>query len=294
MRDLFATLFFVSIGMLIDPLFIAGHLGAVLGLAAFIMVAKAIVTLFVLLPFRLGGKTTAFTALGMIQIGEFSYVLASAGQEVGAISTELNNLILAASVVSIICTPAAFWIAPRVDLFLARLPLLGRLLAAPVATTVVDHPLAEHAIVVGYGRVGRRVVEGLQQAGLPLAVVEQDLRLVQELAAEGVSALYGDASYASVLAAAQPGRARLIVVALPDSGATRATVLNARRANPTAPILARAARPDDDAALRRAGATAVILPELAGALVLLEESLLAIGLPATPAADELHAAVTRG
>ena len=114
MRNLFATLFFVSVGMLIDPAFIARNLPAVLGLALFIALAKALATLVAILPFRLGGKTTVFTALGMTQIGEFSYVLARAGREVGALSETLNGLILTSSLLTIILTPGAFRIAPRV------------------------------------------------------------------------------------------------------------------------------------------------------------------------------------
>jgi CPA2 family monovalent cation:H+ antiporter-2 len=118
MRNLFATLFFVSVGMLIDPAFIARNLPAVLGLALFIVLAKAVATLAAILPFRLGGTTTAFTALGMIQIGEFSYVLARAGREVGALSETLHGLILTSSLLTIILTPGAFRIAPRVAMAL--------------------------------------------------------------------------------------------------------------------------------------------------------------------------------
>ncbi|CAA9549446.1 MAG: hypothetical protein AVDCRST_MAG88-659, partial [uncultured Thermomicrobiales bacterium] len=109
-------------------------------------------------------------------------------------------------------------------------------------------------------------------AGLPLAVIEEDLHLVQELSRLGIPAVLGDASHRSILAAAHPERARLIVVALPDSGATRAVVRDARRANPDVPILARLVREGDEAELRRVGATSTIGPERAGAMLLLEES----------------------
>ena len=281
MRNLFATLFFVSVGMLIDPEFIARNFLTVIGLALFIMVAKALITMAVILPFELGGKTTVFTSLGMIQIGEFSYVLARSGREAGAIPDTLYSLILTSSLLTIVLTPPAFWVAPRVDLALARVPLLGRLFAARPVTTADERALDHHAIVVGYGRVGRRVTAGLHEAGLPVVVVEQDLHLVQELSRVGIPTVYGEASYRTILAAAHPERARLIVVALPDSGATRATVLNARRANPTVPILARIAREEDGEVLRRVGVTAVVAPEQAGALQLLDESMRSLGLAVT-------------
>jgi CPA2 family monovalent cation:H+ antiporter-2 len=111
MRNLFATLFFVSVGMLIDPAFVLGNLAAVLGLSAFIVFAKALLAGLAVWPFRLGARTSAFTALGLVQIGEFSYVLARAGHTAGIVSDDLNNLILAASVVTIVVTPLAFRVA---------------------------------------------------------------------------------------------------------------------------------------------------------------------------------------
>ena len=277
MRNLFATLFFVSVGMLIDPRYILNNLPAVFGIALFIMVVKVTMTLIAILPFRIGGKTAVFTSLGMLQIGEFSYVLASAGRAGDAIPASLNSLILTASLVTIVLTPGAFWVAPRVEQLLSRVPALGGVFGPHPTLSGEEEHLRAHAIVVGYGRVGRRVVAGLREAGLPVAVVESDLHLVQELGREHIPAIFGDASYPSILAAAHPERARLIIVALPDSGATRVTVLNARRANPEVPILARLVRDDDEVQLRAAGATEVIGPERAGAALLLEESRRVLG-----------------
>jgi monovalent cation:H+ antiporter-2, CPA2 family len=133
MRNLFGTLFFVSVGMLIDPAFVLRALPAVLGLAAFVALAKVLTTLLAVLPFRLGARTTAFVALGLLQIGEFSYLLARAGQAASAISDELNSLILTSSVVTILLTPPAFRLAPAVARGLGQVPLLGRYLRAPAA-----------------------------------------------------------------------------------------------------------------------------------------------------------------
>jgi CPA2 family monovalent cation:H+ antiporter-2 len=279
MRDLFATLFFVSVGMLLDGAFILTHVPAVLGLALFIMLAKILATTLALLPFKIGGKTVAFTALGMISIGEFNFLLAHVGRSSGAISGELYNLILSASLITIVFTPGAFYVAPRVGTTMARLPLLGRLLAAGAKWQGEAPPVEKHAIVVGYGRVGQRMARGLRQAGFPVLVIEQDMNLVTELSKSGVAAIYGDASYETVLAAANPAGASVVVVALPDFGATRAVVHRARRANPDVLIVARAQRAENDVKLREAGATAVVVPELAGALMLLEETLLLLGKP---------------
>ena len=287
MRNLFATLFFVSVGMLIDPAFIAANLAPVLGMAIFIVLVKALATAAATLPFRLGGKTTIFTSLGMIQIGEFSYVLARAGHEAGAISETLNSLILTSSMVTIVLTPAAFWIAPRADRLLARVPPVRRWLAGPAQAFDQSEGLADHAIVIGYGRVGSRVTAALRRAGVRVVVIEEDLHLVQGLATAGVPVIYGDASYSAILGAARPERARLVVVALPDAGATRVVVRDARRLNPQVPILARAARQEEDEALKRVGATEVVVPEQAGAILLLREAARTLGLDAAALLDSL-------
>lgn len=278
-RDFFATLFFVSIGLLIDVRFILQNGLAVLGLAAFIMTAKAALTLLALLPFRIGGKTAVFTALGMISIGEFNYVLALLGKTSGALSYELYNLILAASVITIVLTPGAFYVAPRVSLWLSNLPGLRRWLAASTHSYNTPASLRDHAVVAGYGRVGQNIVRGLQAQGIACVVIEQDLNLLRLVAQNGLPAIYGDASYEHVLAAAQPQTARVLVVALPDFGTTRAVVHRLRRLNPGAPIVARAQHAENETPLRLAGASAVVVPEIAGALMLLDETLNALKQP---------------
>lgn len=279
MRDLFATLFFVSVGMLLDVGFVARNLPVVLGMAFFIMLVKVVATTISLTPFRLGAKTVAFTALGMVSIGEFNYVLALVGRTSGAIPKELYNLILSASLLTIVLTPAAFWVAPRAGKTMLRLPLLRRFFIPQTQVPHGTEVLENHAIVVGYGRVGQRMARGMRQAGLPVVVIEQDLHLVHEISNSGLLTVYGDASYENVLAAAHPSTARVVVVALPDFGATRAVIHRTRAANPDVLIVARAQRSENDVKLREAGATAVVVPEIAGSLMLLEETLLLMGLP---------------
>jgi CPA2 family monovalent cation:H+ antiporter-2 len=278
MRDLFATLFFVSMGMLVNVGYVMANLPLILGVALFIIALKALVTTGVLLPFRLGGKTIMFTGLGMISIGEFSYVLAQAGLAADAITPEIYNLVVASSLITICLTPGAFWVAPRVDKKIASWPLLRRFFAPERQIQINDDLLeAPHAIVLGYGRVGKRVARGLRQAGVPVVVIEQDLQLVHELQRDRHAAIYGDASYPFVLEAARPQSSHIIVVTLPDFGATRQAVKNAHRLNPEAIIVARASRAEQDAKLREAGASAVVVPELAGAFTLLQETLLLLG-----------------
>ena len=289
MRDLFATLFFVSVGMLINVRFVLQNAPMVVGMAVFIMLAKIVATSFALIWFRVGGKTLAFASLGMISIGEFNYVLAHVGLREKIITDDLYNLILTSSLLTIIFTPLAFYIAPRVGRALTGVSWLHRVLEARLETKIETDALQNHAIVVGYGRVGKRMTRGLRQAGLKVIVIDQELNLVRELTDAGQRAILGDASYESVLATANPENARVIVVALPDFGATRAVVHRARRMNENVLIVARAQRTEDDAKLRDAGATAVVVPEIAGSLMLLDETLTLMNLRS----DDLGMATAR-
>ncbi len=278
MRNLFATLFFVSIGMLVNPRFIMSNLPSVIGLTLFIIAAKTLITLVAILPFRLGVRTTLFTSLGMVSLGEFSYVLAQRGLDVGAISADLYSLILAASILTILLTPLGFQAVPALERLLERAPVMRRYITHSSWWSREAETLRDHALIIGYGRVGSYVARGLRQNGLPVAVIEQDLRLARLVRAERIPVIYGDASSPIILSAAHPERARLVVVALPDSGATREIVRATRRVNPSAPILARIARDEDEEELRRVGVTGVSAPERAGALLLLDLCLQATGL----------------
>jgi CPA2 family monovalent cation:H+ antiporter-2 len=227
----------------------------------------------------------------MIQIGEFSYLLAREGVETGAVSEALNTLVLTSSVLTIVLTPAAFAVAPGVQTLLARLPAIGRAFSARPAVWGEEAELRDHVVVIGYGRVGRHLVAGLRRQGTQIVVVEQDMHLVQELRSQGIPAVYGDASYPVVLAAAHPERARLVAVALPDSGATHDAVLTVHRANPEVPVLARMPREEDEDGLIEAGATVTIAPERAGAALMLEEGERLLG--TIPDADPVRAEAAR-
>lgn len=286
MRNLFATLFFVSVGMLIDLAFVGQHLLTVLALALFIVVAKVAATLVSLLPFHLGSKTKLFTSLGMIQVGEFSYVLAQTGRDIGAITSELHALLLAASVVTIVLTPAAFWAAPRVDRRLAQFPGVRAWVAGPpLPHWAEDARPRDHVIVAGYGRVGQHVAEALRETGQTVIVIEDDLIVAQSLRQRNLPVIFGDASNELILMVAHPETALALISCLPDSGATRAIVSNARRINPDLRILARISRAEDEEALTQLGAQ-VVLPESAGGQVLLELSEQALRLPAAHTLSE--------
>ena len=277
-RDLFATLFFVSVGMLVDVNFIIGNWQLVLVAAAIVMLLKSFATLAGVLPFRLTPRTAAFTALGMIPVGELNFVLAQTGLQANALAVASYKLILTSALVTIVLTPLAFRVAPAVGDVLSRMPGLRNRFDS-YSNVGASGTLEVHAIVIGYGRVGHTIAEGLHRAGMGVVVIDSRLSRVREAGAAGLFAVYGNASSSTVLTAAHIENARLVVVALTDHGPALVTIQQIRHMNKEVLITARAEYAVHEAALRAAGANVVIVPELEGATALLHTTLDAMALP---------------
>jgi monovalent cation:H+ antiporter-2, CPA2 family len=281
-RDLFATLFFVSVGMLIDVRFIIEHWPLVILTALFILVLKSVATFLGVVPFRITAKTAAFTSVGMVPVGELNFVLAQVGLGVNILTTDMYNLVLTSSLVTIVMTPFGFRAAPRIADRWRSSRFWARFFDSVSSLQGSGAQLEAHAIVVGFGRVGHSVARGLRDAGMRVAIIDARISRVREGVADGLTAVYGSAASATVLAAAQIENARLVVVALPDHGPARATIQQVRAMNPNAVIAARAEQPGDEVVLRNAGAEIVIVPELAGATALLDGVLEVLKLPHLP------------
>jgi CPA2 family monovalent cation:H+ antiporter-2 len=277
-RDLTTMLFFVFVGTMVDIDYLVGNAVAVIALAVAVVALKSFATLAGLLPFPLEARTLAFASVGMVPIGELNYLLANAGLPVGAISDATYNLVLGASVISILLTPAAFHSAPQFARMLQRLPVLRRRFAD--VTVLRDSPaLSSDAIVVGYGRVGNTVARGLTELGMAVTAIDHRLNLVRDAKSRGLNGVYGDAATRVVLEAAHASTARLVVVAVPDMATARAVVRLARELNPHAAIVARARSDADVEALLRIGADSTMVPEVAGAEALLRASVDRLAMP---------------
>jgi monovalent cation:H+ antiporter-2, CPA2 family len=279
LRDLFTTLFFVSVGMLIDVPFILAHWQAVAGFTLIAMVLKVLSTLIGVLPFRLTPRTAAFTALGMVPIGELNFVLAQGGLSSGNLSADSYKLILSAALFTIVLMPTLLRAAPWIGKRMAQMPLLWRCFD-PNANLVGHHSgLEAHAVVIGYGRVGHCIAAGLRAKGMPVVVIDARLPRVREAMADGIEAIYGSASSANILQAASIDDARLVVVALTDHEATLVVMRQVRSMNPSVTITARAKQAEHVPSLIQTGAALVIVPELAGADALLNDTLDLLGMP---------------
>jgi len=279
LRDLFATLFFVSVGMLIDVPFILSHWQTVLVFAVLAILLKALATLIGLLPFKLTPRTAAFTALGMLPIGELNFVLAQRALDTGSLSEVTYKLILAAALISIVFMPWLLNAAPWLGKRMSQLPLLWRCFDPNANLIGFSGALEAHAIVVGFGRVGHRIAEGLHAAGMRLVIIDSRLPRVREAMSAGIEGIYGSATSLSVLQAASVERARLVVVALVDNESTLAVIREVRSLNPRVVITARAEQAEHEHELIAAGASRVIVPENAGAHALLNDTLDLLGMP---------------
>jgi CPA2 family monovalent cation:H+ antiporter-2 len=293
-RDIFAVLFFVSVGMLVNPAYLLENASHVLLLTALVVGGKWLIALLIGAVLPSDGRTMLVVAAGLSQIGEFSFLLGQAGMQLGLLTTDQYSLILAGAFISIVINPALFRFLPHTERALRKLPRLWALLddrhaaLRPVATEIVDH-----VVLIGYGRVGEHVGLVLERLSIPLLVIEIDVKRALSLEERGIPALFGDAANSEVLAHAHLERARILVVTLPDEASTEMVVAHARRVAPELRIVARAATREGLDRLRQMGAQEVIHPELEGGLELLRFTLRSLDYPAIPV-EQYTDAVRRG
>src|SRR6266545_5012026 len=208
LRDVFGMLFFVSVGMLLDPAFLVANLGTVLLLVLLVVVGKALIFGGITRAFGYAAPTALAVGLGLFQIGEFAFVLARVGIAQGAIQPDHFALILSATVTTMVLTPFATRLVEPLGRWYGR-----RGGAAPLeAFQLPEAGLHNHIIIVGYGRVGRYTADVLQRLNLPCVVIDQDQQAVDRAKAAGLPVIYGDASSPVVLGAAGVQRARLALV----------------------------------------------------------------------------------
>ncbi|HEY7614923.1 MAG TPA: YbaL family putative K(+) efflux transporter [Gemmatimonadales bacterium] len=264
-QDAFSVLFFVAVGMLFDPAILVRQPLDVVAVILIIMIGKSLGALGIVLLFGYSLHTALVISASLAQVGEFSFILAALGLSLGLLPAEGQSLIVAAALLTISLNPLAFEAATRLGRWAAGRP---RLLAAlergtpeePVAARD-DHALREHAILVGYGRVGSTIGEALAGAKVPYVVIEQSRELFESLRDRGVPAIYGNASRPTVLELAHPERARLIIVTAPDPFQARAVVDQARRTNRSIATVVRTHSEEERVYLERAGVDMVVMGE---------------------------------
>jgi CPA2 family monovalent cation:H+ antiporter-2 len=262
-RDVFAGLFFVSIGMLVDPGLMVDNLPAVLVLLLLIGPVKALLVTALGAAFRYPLRTTALAGILLAQSAEFSFVLARIGTEAGIVTEEHFGLLLTSAALTIIVAPAAFQRGrPMVERLDRRIGRWG----ADDAGPVLPAETRRIAVICGYGRVGRLVATALQRRGFGFVVVDESPHAVREAREAGIAAIRGNVENRVVLERAPLDRATVLVVAVPDPVSTRYVVDTVRRAHPRLPIVARTHSQAERAVLRQLGATVVVVGEIELAL----------------------------
>ena len=277
LRDLFGLLFFTSVGMLLDPAFLYANLGLVLLVVALVSVGKIVVFGPLTWAFGYRNIVPIAVALGLFQIGEFSFVLARTGLRTGSIDNDLYALVLTTTVITMVLTPLVAGQAERLYTLRKRW-----FKSEPLQT--VNLPtggLHNHVVIAGGGRVGHAVAQVLQRLSWPFVVIELDQRRIETLKDEQMPIIYGDASQSVVLEAAQVGEARLCLVTVPTAIDAESVVAAVRRLNPALHIVARAEGMEHLYRLHAMGVHEVVQPEFEAGLELTRQTLIHLDISST-------------
>lgn len=298
LRDVFASLFFVSVGMLINPRFLAENAPSVLAVVLTILLGKALVTVWALHLLGWQPRTTLLVGLGLAQIGEFSFVLATIGASKNLIRPEIASLILSSALITILLTPfvygSAGWLYRRLSRFPGIALLLHQRGAPPLdeespLTTEAErgedearrarHFPTPRVVIVGGGRVGRYLSDALRARAVPHVVVDYDTNAIGRLRQSGVSVVYGDATSEAVLKIARAPKAELAIVALPEVTSTEIVVRALKQMAPSIPVIARVHRGEEIPRIRAAGADTVIHAEFEAGVEIIRQGLDSLGFP---------------
>jgi CPA2 family monovalent cation:H+ antiporter-2 len=265
LRDAFAVLFFVSVGMLFDPAVLWQQPLKVLAVVAIILVGKTLAAVGLVLLFRYPLNTALTIGASLAQIGEFSFILAGMGVALQLMPTEGQSLVLAGALISIAANSAVFaaigplqnWLRQRSELVRRFEQRDDPLAELPMSTD--PRQLTGQLVLVGYGSVGRRMATELREQHIHFVVAEQNRELVENLRRQGIPAVSGDAAEPEVLIQAHIARAAMLVITPPDSMRARRMVETARALNPQVEILLRTLSEDEARLLRQEGLGTVFL-----------------------------------
>jgi len=263
LRDIFATLFFVSLGMLLDPIFLINNWQSVALLVVAIIALKLLVVFGIVRIFGYSSRIAILTGAGLFQIGEFSFILAQGGVNAGIVSDQFYSLILASAIITMLLTPVTISLIIRLYPKPSLLTGGRRMVAKEASPTSVPMPTErpDRVVIAGYGRVGRNIAQGLQNAGIPHIIIDLDPERVSEAKSSGRPRIYGDATNRNVLSKVDLGRAQALVVTYPDSIAVVTTVKTALSINPELKILVRVHRVREADELKKLGVTELVSPE---------------------------------
>jgi CPA2 family monovalent cation:H+ antiporter-2 len=266
LRDAFAVLFFVSVGMLFNPHIVVAEPMALLANLFIVVVAKTIAAYGLVRLSGYGPGSAITISAALAQIGEFSFILAGLGVSLAILPEEGRDLVIAAAILSILISPLLF---AGLDMIAAKRakrreetgPAPGPAPEEPPREPIKPTQLRDHVVLIGHGRVGSAISKVLREKGVPVFVIEDDDEAVEGLKASGLEALSGNAADPAILAAANLGAARCLLVAIPEAFEGGQVVEQARAINPKLPIIARAHSEAEIEHLAKHGANLVVMGE---------------------------------
>ena len=268
LRDTFASLFFASIGMLIDPHVLIDNIGIIVGLVTLIMFGKACIIFPIIWQFGYSFKTAIQAALGLNQIGEFSFVLALVGQKLDLISHETYLLLIGTTAITLVLTPLGMKFAPEAADRIANVPAIANHINQQLTDKDMFLPetICGHVVVAGYGRVGQVIVKVLQDRNYHVLVIENSEAAAKQLRQQKIPHIFGDADAELVLEKAHLKQAKALAIALPNPASTRILLKHALEIAPNIAIVARSHNNQEIDLLTQMGAKEVVQPEFEAAL----------------------------
>jgi CPA2 family monovalent cation:H+ antiporter-2 len=285
MRDAFAVLFFVSVGMLLNPGALLETPMLLIGTLAVVLIGKPLVALVIVRLMNYPFRVAMSVAVALSQIGEFSFILSTLGNQLGVFTAAATNTLVAVSIISIVLNPILYRAVTPFERWAMARPWLWRLMNGANGNAIrsEDHDARSlvdaryRAVVVGYGPTGRTVTRLLRDNGVQPTVVELNMETVRELKEQDIDAIYGDASHRDTLAAAGVANASVLILTSADIAHTEDVILTAREQNPGIRVMARTTHLRELDKLTRAGADLVFAGEGEVAMAFTESILSRLG-----------------
>lgn len=283
LRDLFVAIFFVILGLAVNPRLALVNLPLILALAVTIIVVKVLINFGVGVACRLRGKPLVLVSLGLAQAGEFAFILFSQAAVLGIVSQKNLSVAVSASLLTLIATPFIFKHAHSIWRILKEKTRgkekLGRLFRSGEKQIISENNFADHVIVCGYGRVGGWVGRALAAAKIPFVVVDFDQKVVTDLAKSGLPVIFGDPGEAEILEAAGIAQARVIVLAIPDRVSQENLISYVQTKYPAVKIISRVHQDEDWERLKLMRVFKIVQPEFEAALSIVKTIFISAGKP---------------
>jgi len=293
LRDLFSILFFISLGMFLNPSFLISHLLLILAISLLIVLVKFLVVTILVLYLGYHPKTGLLVGMGLIQVGEFAFVLSRLGLTNRLIDNNVYSLILSVALLTILVTPWLINLAPKFYFVFQKVTkkfpkVYQKLFKADEKLPEEEGlDLANHVVVCGHGRVGSWLARALQLLEIPYIVIDYNHQMITDLKSQGVNALYGDPADINVLDFAQVDKAKVVVVAIPDQATQEIVVANCQTLNPDIKIISRIHQKEAQSRLKTLGVSSIIQPEFEAALSIIHRVLQFFGIEKEEVSDKI-------